>query len=221
MTILANIYDFHGCYYYCCCFLANSDGISWSEWTEWSDCKETAGLGMVRVRSRNCTLRSGSYLYSTIPCLLIPQSRGNIETLPCRHYRRATPLPIILTTGVPSSSSSTIIEIINNTLQPHTVTASDTTLTPLSTAAINTDTVPLISTSVLPGTTTPRTMTTTLGSITSTPSSIPIVDYGVTEIMNVTEEISNSIAALNLINLTLPAEDPTKSSKFHFIEMSQ
>lgn len=191
-------------------FQSNSDGISWSEWTEWSDCKETTGLGLVRVRSRNCTLRSGAYLYSTIPCLLIPQSRGNIETLPCRHYRRASPLQIVsTTTPVIDQTSST-------TVQQPVVAASSTTV---RTAATNTHAPTVTMTTPLDVPSTPTTMTTTIG-VTSTlitsslSSSTPLVDYGSVEVVNVTEEISNnSTASLNVMNLTVASNvEPVSST---------
>lgn len=37
----------------------------------------------MQLRSRNCTLRSGQPLYNTLPCLLVPNSLGNVETAPC------------------------------------------------------------------------------------------------------------------------------------------
>lgn len=37
----------------------------------------------MQLRSRNCTLRSGQPLYNTLPCLLVANSLGNVETAPC------------------------------------------------------------------------------------------------------------------------------------------
>lgn len=57
--------------------------MSWTGWSEWGECQHTVEFGYVTLRSRNCTLRSGTYLYSTLPCLLVPHSDGNLETAPC------------------------------------------------------------------------------------------------------------------------------------------
>ncbi|XP_054268488.1 uncharacterized protein LOC128990218 isoform X1 [Macrosteles quadrilineatus] len=64
-------------------FQASNDAVSWTGWSEWGECQHTVEFGYVTLRSRNCSLRSGTYLYSTLPCLLVPHSDGNLETAPC------------------------------------------------------------------------------------------------------------------------------------------
>uniref|UniRef100_A0A1B6CE74 SEA domain-containing protein n=1 Tax=Clastoptera arizonana TaxID=38151 RepID=A0A1B6CE74_9HEMI len=65
-------------------FLATSDGIAWTPWSDWSECIFTEDVGYIHKRTRNCTLRSKRYLFSTLPCLLIPHSHGDIESVPCK-----------------------------------------------------------------------------------------------------------------------------------------
>lgn len=57
--------------------------MTWTDWSPWGPCQITQEFGYVQLRSRNCTLRSGQYLHSTLPCLLVPHSQGNIETATC------------------------------------------------------------------------------------------------------------------------------------------
>uniref|UniRef100_A0A1B6K3W3 SEA domain-containing protein n=1 Tax=Homalodisca liturata TaxID=320908 RepID=A0A1B6K3W3_9HEMI len=64
-------------------FQASGDAVTWTDWSEWGECQLTQEFGYVQLRSRNCTLRSGLFLYSTLPCLLVRHSHGNIETAPC------------------------------------------------------------------------------------------------------------------------------------------
>lgn len=61
----------------------NGDAVSWTGWSEWGKCHQTQEFGYMQSRSRNCTLRSGQPLYNTLPCLLVPNSLGNVETAPC------------------------------------------------------------------------------------------------------------------------------------------
>lgn len=93
---------------------ATNDGIIWSDWSGWSDCHFTSDVGYIHTRTRNCSLHSGRYLYSTLPCLLIPHSHGNIESAPCK------PQEIVNLKSdyrVNDEESSTIEDNITNTTE--------------------------------------------------------------------------------------------------------
>lgn len=91
---------------------ADRDAVTWTDWSPWGPCQQTKEFGYVQIRSRNCTLRSGQYLHSPLPCLLVPNSQGNIETMSCPPLSPlALRLERLVTTTKVDCKNRTMVEI--------------------------------------------------------------------------------------------------------------
>uniref|UniRef100_A0A1B6LW04 SEA domain-containing protein n=1 Tax=Graphocephala atropunctata TaxID=36148 RepID=A0A1B6LW04_9HEMI len=130
-------------------FQATGDAVTWTDWSEWGECQLTQEFGYVQLRSRNCTLRSGVFLYSTLPCLLVRHSHGNIETAPCVPPLTAAEggLTLIVNVTTPQPQRLSAIKVFREPDRNNTKNQTDS-LQPMSTNITSTTELPIKNESV-------------------------------------------------------------------------